>query len=233
MSDAQESPTPAEPAAESPEAPPSEAPGPSAKGAPAEAPATGDATADTGEPPATDQPVKKVPKTPPPKKAPRDLPSPEEIAAWAHGADCPKLGELFNVPLAKWDAFGMQLKKEELLPQHWQVLTAIAAPDDAVFESLPAVGRLRVSYRDQDLSRRRLGALREAWRALRGKQPSLWTVSDLFAAVRRLMDQKVAVDWTDLLTATRDVWAGLTVPHGREQLEVLWACLAFIRSKSR
>lgn len=221
MSDAQESPNTAESAAESPERASPEA----SEETPKEAASS--------EPAVTAQPVKKVPKAPPPKKAPRDLPSPEEIAAWVEGADCPKLGELFNVPLAKWDALGMQIKKEELLPQHWQVLTAIAAPDDSVFESLPTVGRLRVAYRDQELSRRRLGALREAWRALRGKQPSLWTVSDLFAAVRRLMDKKVEVDWTDLLTATRDVWAGLTVPHGREQLEILWACLDFIRSKSR
>jgi hypothetical protein len=178
-------------------------------------------------------PAKKVPKAPPPKKAPRDLPSGAELAAWIDGADCPRIAELLNVPVVKWDALGMQIKKEELLPQHWQVLTAISAPDDALFEGLPEVGRLRLTYRDQELSRRRLAALREAWRALRGKQPSLWTVSDLFAAVRRLMDRQTAVDWHDLLSAVRDLWAGMTVPHGREQLEVLWACLDFIRSKSK
>lgn len=192
-----------------------------------------EATAAATEPgDAPSAPAKKVPKAPPPKKAPRDLPTAEEIAAWIEGADCPKLGELFAVPLAKWDALGMQIKKEELLPQHWQVLTALAAPDDDVFEGLPEVGRLRTAYRDRELARRRLAPLREAWRALRGKQPSLWTVSDLFAAVRRLMERKVEVDWTELLTAVRDLWAGMSVPHGREQLEILWACLDFIRAKS-
>jgi len=239
MSDAQENRTSdaVESAAEA-TAPPAATP-PSAEadaGAPDEPAGGGEATPETAPAAASDpaEPAKKAPKAPPPKtKAPRDLPTAEEIAAWIEGADSPRIGELFAIPLVKWDAFGMQIKKEELLPQHWQVLTAITSPDDAVFERLPEVGRLRVAYRDQELSRRRLAALREAWRALRGKQPSLWTVSDLFAAVRRLMERKVEVDWHDLVSAVRDLWAGMTVPHGREQLEVLWACLDFIRSKSK
>jgi hypothetical protein len=239
MSDARENTTSdaAESAVEATGPPGATAPSPAAgAGAPDEPAAGGEATPDTAPGAASEPapvPAKKAPKAPPPPKAPRDLPAAEEIAAWIEGADAPRIGELFAVPLAKWDAVGMQIKKEELLPQHWQVLTAITSPDDAIFESLPEVGRLRVAYRDQELSRRRLAALREAWRALRGKQPSLWTVSDLFAAVRRLMDRKVAVDWHDLLSAVRDLWAGMSVPHGREQLEVLWACLDFIRSKSK
>ena len=35
------------------------------------------------------------------------------------------------------------------------------------------------------------------------------------------------------LTAVRDVWSNLSLPYGREQLEVLWACLEFVRKKTK
>ena len=92
---------------------------------------------------------------------------------------------------------------------------------------------LRLQYRDQELSRRRLGALEAAWEELRGKAPSLWNASDVFAALRRIIQKKRDVDFYDFLTAVRDVWGGLSLPHGREQLEVLWACLEFIRTKTK
>ncbi len=184
--------------------------------------------------PEPQKPAKKAPKTFSPPAAPRDLPAAAEIAAWIAGEPCPKIGALLEVPLAKLDALWMQIKKEELLPEHWQPFTIVdGVPEDDAFERLAEVGRLRLSYRDQELSRRRLAALKLAWRELRGKQPSLWTVSDLLAAGRRLAAKNVAVDWHDLLTATRDVWSGMSVPAGRDQLDHLWIVLGFIREKSK
>ena len=174
--------------------------------------------------------------TPPPA---RELPAVEAIGDWIHGGELPLLAALFEMPtgaplpLAKFDALGMQLKKAELLPQHWQVITDHSVPDDLLFENLPEAGRLRIAYRDQELSRRRLSNLKLAWQELGGKQPSLWTVPDLLAGMRRLYDQKIDFDVYELLTAVRDVWRSLKLPHGREQLEILWACLAFIREKTK
>src|SRR5690348_710447 len=54
----------------------------------------------------------------------RALPSPEEIGEWIHGADLPTLGALFEgLPVVKFDALVMQVRKEELIPQHWQPIT--------------------------------------------------------------------------------------------------------------
>ena len=179
---------------------------------------------------------------PPPKPAAppaRELPEVEAIGRWAEGEDLPLLAALFQMPtgapmpLAKFDALGMQIRKEELLPQHWQVISDHTVPDDSLFDVLGEVGRLRVAYRDQELSRRRLHNLRLAWRELAGKQPTLWSVPDVLAAMRRLMDRKVEFDVHELLSAVRDVWAGMTLPFGREQTEILWACLALIRTKTR
>src|SRR6185295_19256561 len=81
----------------------------------------------------------------------RALPSPEEIGEWIHGADLPVLGALFEgLPVAKFDALVMQVRKEELIPQHWQVLTDPIPQDDLAFERLDEVGRLRVRYKDQE-----------------------------------------------------------------------------------
>jgi hypothetical protein len=181
------------------------------------------------------------PPTPPPSKpappaaAPaRALPSPEEISEWIHGADLVTLGALFEgLPVAKFDVLVLQVRKEELIPQHWQVLTGPLPEDDLAFERLPEVGKLRVRYKDQELARKRVAQLLWGWRELRGKRPALWSVSDLFAAMRRIIEKKYPINWTEFLTAQRDVWRELTLPFGREQLEVLWACLVLIRKNTK
>ncbi len=171
---------------------------------------------------------------PGPKPPPRELPSEEEIAAWVQGADLPSLANLFNnLALKKYDALVMQIKKAELVPQHWQVISSTEAPDEALFDGLPAVAKLRAGYRDEELAERRLAALETAWVELRGLQPSLWTTPDLFAAMRRIIDKKLEVDFHDLLSAVRDVWRNLDLPRGRENLEILWTCLAFVRGKTK
>jgi len=180
------------------------------------------------EPPAT---AAAPPKATPP---PRDLPSEEEIAAWVQGADLPSLANLFNIlPLKKYDALVMQIRKAELVPQHWQVITSTEPPDEALFYSLPSVAKLRRGYRDEELARRRLAALKLAWIELRGLQPSLWTTPDLFAAMRRIIDKQIEIDFHDLLSAVRDVWRNLDLPSGKENLEILWASLAFVRGKTK
>jgi hypothetical protein len=165
---------------------------------------------------------------------PRPLPEPQEIAAWIDGADLPTLGNLFDgLPVARFDVLVMQVRKEELIPQHWQVIAARETPDDIVFDRLPEVGGLRVRYKDQALARRRIENLRWGWRELRGRRPALWTVPDLLAAMRRILERKRPVDWHELLSAIRDVWRGLELPHGREQLEGLWACLVLMRKNTK
>jgi hypothetical protein len=171
---------------------------------------------------------------PAPPAAARALPSPEEIGAWIHGAEVPTIGALFEgLPVAKLDALVLQVRKEELIPQHWQVLSDHTPPDDLAFERLAEVGRLRVRYKDRELSRRRLHHLRFGWRELGGKRPALWSVPDLFAAMRRIIEKKLPVDWTEFLTAQRDIWRDLTLPFGREQLEIFWACLALMRKSTK
>jgi hypothetical protein len=187
----------------------------------------------------TEVSIKPEAPAPPPKPAPpaapaRALPSPEDIGEWIHGAELPTLAALFDgLPVAKFDVLVLQVRKEELIPQHWQVLSDHTPPDDLEFERLAEVGRLRVRYKDQELSRRRLQQLRVGWRELGGKRPALWTVPDLFAAMRRIIEKKHPVDWNDLLTAQRDVWRDLKLPFGREQLEILWACLVQMRKSTK
>lgn len=180
-------------------------------------------------------PDKSLGKAAPPAAAPaRALPSPEEIGDWIHGADLPTIGALFEgLAVAKFDTLVNQVRKEELIPQHWQVLSDPVPQDDLAFERLPEIGRLRVRYKNQELARRRIAQLLWGWRELRGKRPALWSVSDLFAAMRRIIEKKHPVDWTEFLTAQRDVWRDLTLPFGREQLEVLWNCLVLIRKNTK
>lgn len=164
----------------------------------------------------------------------RPLPSPEDIADWIDGRDVPLVGAPFEgLNVARFDGLVMQVRKEELIPQHWQVISDRAVPDDLAFDRLPEIGGLRIRYKDQELARRRIAPLRLAWRELAGRRPAMWTVADLFAAMRRLYEHNAKVDWTDLLTAIRDVWRDLDLPNGREQLEVLWACLALIRKNTK
>ena len=175
-----------------------------------------------------------APAKPEPEPEPRELPSEEEIASWVGGADLPSLANLFNIlPLKKFDALVMQIKKAELVPQHWQVLSATEPPDEAAFAGLPAVIKLRRGYRDEALAERRLAALKTAWVELRGLQPSMWATPDLFAAMRRIIDKGVEVDFHELLSAVRDVWRNMDLPRGRENLEILWTCLAFVRGKTK
>jgi hypothetical protein len=164
---------------------------------------------------------------PPP---PRPLPSEDDIARWANGEDVPLIGALFEqLDLAKFDLLVTQIRKEELLPQHWQPLPTRALPDESVFDALPEIGRLRVLYRDHDLSQRRVEALRAGWRALRGKRPGLWEAADFYAAYRRLLQQKIAVSAYELLTALRDVWRTGSLPRGKEQLVIQWHALVQAR----
>ena len=176
-----------------------------------------------------------VPEKPAAAKPPaRDLPSPDQIGSWMAGEDLPILAHLFDKPSLKlFDALVMQIRKEELLPQHWQVISQRQIPDSLDFQALGEVKRLRASYQDGKVLQDRLAAMEFAWRELGGKQPALWSVADLFAALRRNIDHSLGIDVHDLLSATRDVWAGMTIPHGRTQLDALWAVLLFIRSKTK
>jgi hypothetical protein len=169
-----------------------------------------------------------------PAAPPRPLPTEDDVADWIHGADHPLLGALFEgLNVQRFDALVMQIRKEELVPQHWQVISDRTLPPELDFERLPELCALRVRYKDQGQSRRRTAALRAAWRELAGKRPAMWTVPDLLAAMRRLLERKQAVDFYDLLCAQRDVWRDLDLPHGREQLEILWACLVQVRRSTR
>ncbi len=177
------------------------------------------------------EPATEEPKPEPP---PRVLPSNEDIAAWAAGAEVKSIGTLFEgLKLARYDAFCAQIRNKEILPQHWQVITEDGAPDDRVFDGLPEIGNLRVKYADQELARRRLGAMKIAWRELRGKRPGLWQVGDLVAAIRRIIQKEIEVDIYELLSGTRDLWRGMTLPMGKEQVEILWAALAVIRKGTK
>jgi hypothetical protein len=169
-----------------------------------------------------------------PAAPPRALPSDEDIAAWIHGADVPVIGAVFEgIDVKRFDALVMQVRKEELVPQHWQVLSSHTPPDDEVFNRLPEVGALRVRYKDQELSRRLLSQLRYGWMEMGGRRPALWTVPDLLAAMRRIYDKKHPVNWTDFLTTVRDIWRNSDLPFGREQLEILWACMVLIRKNTK
>jgi hypothetical protein len=172
----------------------------------------------------------------PAKPAPpqRVLPSQEEIAAWIGGDEGATVGALFEtLDVKRFDVLVLQVRKEELVPQHWQAISRRQAPDDAEFDRLPEAGRLRLLYKDGELARRRLGALKVAWRELRGRRPALWTVPDLFAAIRRIIEHQREVDFNDLLSASRDVWRTIELPSGREQLDILWNCLALIRTNTK
>ncbi len=176
-----------------------------------------------------------VPKPAAPKPAapPRDLPTPEQIAEWYAGADCPSIDNLFNnLVVMRFDALVMQIRKEELVPQHWQILETREV-DEEVFDKLPEIGRLRVRYKNQELARTRTEALRVAWRELRGKRPNEWTVADLLAGMRRIIDKKLDVDFHELLSAQRDIWDSMTIPFGQEQKEILWAMVAFVGGKTK
>ena len=164
----------------------------------------------------------------------RDLPSQDDISAWIGGQDLPSLSYLFDqLNLKRMDALIMQIRKEELLPQHWQVVSQREIADDTSFDRLAAVTRLRSRLDDPEAPDSRAVALKIAWRELAGKQPSLWTVADLMVATRRIIDREIEIDFYDLFSAVRDVWASMTLPHGQTQLDQLRAILSFIRQKTK
>jgi hypothetical protein len=182
------------------------------------------------------KPAAAKPETPAKKPAapPRELPDEAGIAGWIQGEEYPLLGALFDqLNLKKYDGLVMQIRKQELLPQHWQVISRSSVEEGIAFDDFYEVGRLRAQYEDPELAQRRLASLEIAWEELRGKQPTLWTAADLFAAMRRILEKSREADLYELLTAARDVWRNLSLPHGREQLEVLWAVLNFVRSKTK
>ena len=81
----------------------------------------------------------------------------QPVREWIAGAEVPAVGGLFSrLNLKTFDALVMQIRKEELLPQHWQVISAKSAPPDLEFDGLAEVGRLRLRHRDQEASRRRI-----------------------------------------------------------------------------
>jgi hypothetical protein len=211
---------------------------PEAPTAPAEAVTT--RTEADPRPPAAADPAAAKPAAAKPAKAAapagpvRPLPTPEDIAAWIHGADAPLLGALFDgLNVTRFDALIMQVRKEELLAQHWQAISNHTPPDDLEFNRLAEVGKLRVRYKNQELARRRISQLAWGWRELGGRRPAMWNVADLVAAMRRIIEKGHKVDWNDFLTAVRDVWSDHELPHGQEQLEVLWACLVQMRKSTK
>ncbi|MEJ2084169.1 MAG: hypothetical protein P8Y44_00640 [Acidobacteriota bacterium] len=176
--------------------------------------------------------------TPPPPKAQpaakRDLPSQQDIQAWVGGSDLPTLAYLFDqLNLKRFDGLVMQIRKEELLPQHWQVVSQREVEDDTAFDRLPEVERLRSRLPDPEAPDPRAVALKIAWRELGGKQPSLWSVADVLVAIRRIINHEIDVDYHDLLSAVRDVWSKMSLPQGQFQLEQLQNVLAFVRQKTK
>lgn len=164
---------------------------------------------------------------------PRPLPSPDDIAAWAGGEDR-NVGILFEgLALARYDAFNAQIRNKEIVGQHWQAISETELPEDDAFDGLPEVGRLRALYKDQSLARKRLEALKVAWRELRGKRPGQWKLPDLLAALRRIIDKKLDVDFNELLAATRDLWRSSRLPAAHDQVDLLWASLALIRQGTK
>jgi hypothetical protein len=168
------------------------------------------------------------------RKPPRVIPAEDELERWVGGEELPGLESLFDTLNTKlFDTKVMLIKKDELLPQHWQVISRLQPPPDGEFDALPEVARVRSFYADPAVAERRVEALRVGWQELRGKRPALWNASDVFAALRRIIDKKRKAGFHDFLSAVRDVWRGSSLPQGKEQLEVLWACLDLIRSKAK
>lgn len=162
-------------------------------------------------------------------EAPRELPTPEEITAWLRGRDLPQLGRLFDgLTAADIESLAARLRGERLLPGPQAWATGAAPRDPLAFDRLPEVGRLRVRYKNQELSRRRLAQLRLVWEELGGRRPADWTVADLFTAMPGTVRRGRPVDWTELLSALRDIWRDLERREARERLTALGRCLTRI-----
>lgn len=156
-------------------------------------------------------------------------PGPEEITAWLRGRDLPTLGGLFDgMTAAGLEGLAAELRRERLIPGPASWSTGAAPRDPLAFDRLPEVGRLRVRYKNQELSRRRLAQLRLVWEELGGRRPADWTVADLFTAMPGIVRREGhgrPVDWTELLSALRDVWRDLELREARERLTALGRCL--------
>ncbi len=162
-------------------------------------------------------------------EAPGVRPAPEEIAAWLRGRDLPHLGRLFDgLTAADIEGLAARLRGERLLPGPPTWATGAAPRDPLAFDRLPEVGRLRVRYKNQELSRRRLAQLRLVWEEMGGRRPADWTVADLFTAMPGIVRRGRPVDWTELLSALRDTWRDLEPGEARERLTLLGRCLTRI-----
>jgi hypothetical protein len=161
-----------------------------------------------------------------------EAPTPEEITAWLRGRDLPNLGRLFDGrTAADLEGLAARLRGERLLPGLASWSTGAAPRDPLAFDRLPEVGRLRVRYKNQELSRRRLAQLRLVWEELGGRRPADWTVADLFTAMPGIVRREGRgrpVDWTELLSALRDIWRDLEPGEARERLTWLGRCLTRI-----
>ena len=161
--------------------------------------------------------------------APGAVPGPEEIVAWLRGRDLPHLGRLFDgLTAAEAERLAADLRRERLLPGAATWAAGAAPRDPLELDRLPEIGRLRVRYKNQELSRRRVAQLRLVWEQLGGRPPADWTVADLFTAIPRILESGRPVDWTELLSALRDIWRDLEPREARERLTLLGRCLTRI-----
>ncbi len=199
-------------------------------------PETEAAAESTAEEPAAEkaEAAEKPKPAPKPQEPARNLPSHEDIAAWANGKDFDNIGILFEgLALKRFDTFVTQIRAKDMLPQHWQIISETETPDDSVFDGLPEVKHLAQRYGNREIAEARVGAMKVAWRELRGRRPGLWQVPDLLAALRRIIDKGHEVDFNALLSGTRDLWLGMTLPIGRVQADTLWACIDLIRTGTK
>ena len=177
----------------------------------------------------TEEPSASPGKATPPSGVPRVSPAAEEILAWLRGRDLPPLGGLFEgLTATDVESLTAELRRERLLPGPTSWATGAAPRDPLAFDRLPEVGRLRVRYKNQELSRRRLAQLRLVWEELGGRRPADWTVADLFTAMPGIVRRGRPVDWTELLSALRDIWRDLEPREARERLTALGRCLTRI-----
>ncbi|HVR98086.1 MAG TPA: hypothetical protein VMW27_15820 [Thermoanaerobaculia bacterium] len=185
----------------------------------------------------TDVPSESPGKPTPPSgvEAPSVLPGPEEILAWLRGRDLPQLGRLFDgLTAGEVQALAADLRRERQLPGLASWAAGVAPRDPMALDRLPEIGRLRVRYKNQELSRRRVAQLRLVWEELGGRPPADWTVADLFTAMPGIIERGERgrpVDWTELLSALRDVWRDLEPREARERLTLLGRCLTRIAQR--
>ena len=187
--------------------------------------------ADHAQDPATAPPVAAALK--PAAGAEGSPPSPGHLERWLQGEEVPEIGALFaRLDFARLEAAAVSVPvPEPTTPRRAPAVSRRGLPEDLKFHRLPEIGALRVLYKNQEVSRRRVNALHFGWRELGGKRPAEWTVAELLQVLRR--DALAAgrqADPADLLTAARDVWRTLEPPQGRERLEELGRALKRLRT---